>query len=316
MRTLRWILGLLLAFSLLLVSGVNGRAQSQDYEYFDQTGHNVQGEFLQFYRQAVNPILIYGYPITEEFSRPDGLLVQYFQRARFEFHPELAEGQRVVLTALGAALYSPSNPVNINSTFACRYFSETGYSVCFEFWEFFDAHGGAMQFGLPVSPFEYHQDTIVQYFQKARLEWQPWKQAGQRVVITDLGRIYFDRLREDPGLLPPVKPLNASIRPLVLSLHVNAFVQKAVTLSQDQQTIFIVVRDQRGQSLPNIDCATDLMWPDGHRDSARSRTDSHGVALLQFSFKSQLQGNLISAEVTCGYNDLQDSSRTSFRIWY
>lgn len=316
MRILRRALGLILLLALLLGGRGSAFAQSQGYEYFDQTGHNVQGEFLKFYRQASNPTLLYGYPVTEEFTDREGLRVQYFQRARFELHPELDAGRRVVPTLLGVALYSPSNQLNIYSPFACRLFSETGYPVCFEFLEFFDANGGVEQFGLPISPFEYRQDTIVQYFQKARLEWQPWRSPGQRVVITDLGRIYFDRLREDPGLLPPVKPLNASTQPLVLAVRVNAFVQKAVTLAQDEQTIYIVVHDQRGQPLADTACTTQLEWPDGHRDSAASRTDSRGVARLQFSFNSQLQGNLISAEVTCGYDTLQGISRTSFRIWY
>lgn len=316
MRTLRGLPVLLLLLPLLFLSRGPAAAQSQDYEYFDQTGHNVQGEFLQFYRQAANPTLVYGYPVTEAFTAPDGLQIQYFQRARFELHPGLEAGHRILASALGSALYSPSNPLNIYNPLGCRYFSETGYSICFEFWEFFDANGGVEQFGLPISPFEYRQDTIVQYFQKARFEWQPGRQPGQRVVISDLGRIYFDNLGEDPGLLSPVKPLNASMQPAVLSMRVNAFVQKAVTLPQDQQTIYIAVQDQRGQALADAACLTRLQWPDGHLDVASARTDSHGVARLQFAFKSQLQGNLISADVSCGYQDLEASTRTSFRIWY
>lgn len=316
MRILRGLPFLLLLLPLLLPGRGSANAQAQDYEYFDETGHNVQGEFLQFYQQASNPTLIYGYPVTEEFTASEGLQIQYFQRARFELHPGLEEGRRVVATDLGVALYSPSNPLNIYNPLGCRYYSETGYSICFEFWEFFDANGGVEQFGLPISPFEYRQDTIVQYFQKARFEWQPWLPPGQRVVLADLGRIYFDRLGEDPGLLAPVKPLNASMQPAVLSLRVKAFVQKAVTLPQDEQTIYIVVHDQRGQGLAGAACLTRLEWPDGHLDVADARTDSHGVARLQFSFNSRMQGSLISAEVSCGYQDLESTTRASFRIWY
>lgn len=316
MRTIRPLLGLALLLALLLMSLGSADAQSPDHEYFDQTGHNVQGEFLKFYQQAPNPTLVFGYPVTEEFSGPDGLLVQYFQRARFEYHPEMEPGRRVTASDLGTALYSPSNQLNIYSPFACQNFPETGYPVCFEFWEFFKTNGGVERFGLPISPFEYRQDTIVQYFQKARFEWQPSRQPGQRVVLTDMGRIYFDRLGEDPGLLPPIKPLNASTQPLVLSVHVNVFAQKAVTLAQDEQTLYIVVRDQRGQALADTDCTTTLNWPDGHRDTAASRTDSNGAARLQFSFTSQLQGNLIPAEVACAYDGLEGTTRTSFRIWY
>jgi len=63
---------------------------------------------------------------------------------------------------------------------------------------------------VPDLGFEYHENKIVQYFEKARMEWQPWKVEGQRVVISDLGRIYFDKLGEDVGLLSPVKPANTT----------------------------------------------------------------------------------------------------------
>ncbi|MEP7359860.1 MAG: hypothetical protein ABI847_21595, partial [Anaerolineales bacterium] len=46
----------------------------------------------------------FGYPITE-FTSEDGLTVQYFQRARMEWHPEKPEGQRVMLAALGSIYY-------------------------------------------------------------------------------------------------------------------------------------------------------------------------------------------------------------------
>jgi hypothetical protein len=316
MRAFGRPLGLFLALSLLLSMSIAAHAQALDYEYFDQTGHNVQGEFLRFYRQASNPLLLYGYPITEEFARSDGLRVQYFQRARFEYHPELPEGQRVVLTSLGTALYAPANPVNTYSPLACRYFEQTGYSVCYEFYEFFETNGGIPQFGLPISPFEYHDGTLVQYFEKTRLEWQPWREPGQRVVVTDLGRIFFDRAGEDPNLMPPSQPLNAVIQPAVLSLHVRAFVLKAVTLPNDQQTIYIIARDQRGLALADADCTTRLHWPEGRSDTVLSRTDHNGVATLPFAFNTPTQGELVLAEISCSYRNLSAGTATSFRIWY
>ena len=129
--------------------------------------------------------------------------MQYFQRARFEYRADLPEGQRVQLTQLGRETYISTGPLNVNNTFACRTYAETGYAVCFAFLEFFDQYGGVAQFGYPISGFEYHENKIVQYFEKARLEWQPWKPEGQRVVVSDLGRMYFDKLGEDPGLISP-----------------------------------------------------------------------------------------------------------------
>jgi hypothetical protein len=316
MHALQRPLGLFLAFCLLLLTSTSVLAQAVDYQYFNETGHNVQGEFLQFYRLAANPLLVYGYPITEEFTRTDGMRVQYFQRARFEYRAELPAGQRVVLSSLGRALYTPANPIPTDNPQACQYFEQSGYSVCYDFYPFFEANGGVAQFGLPISSFESRDDTIVQYFEKARLEWQPWRAPGQRVVITDLGRIYFDKVGEDPGLLPPAAPLNAVTRPLVLSIHVRAFVLKAVTLADDQQTIYIIARDQRGQPLAEADCTVQLQWPDGRSDTVLRRTDRNGIAQLPFAFNDQIHGRRVLAGVSCNYGGISAGTTTSFRIWY
>ena len=316
MQVFRRPLAAILAACLLLSTWVSAGAQTQGFEFFDATGHNVQGEFLQFYHQAANPTLLYRYPITEEFTRADGLRVQYFQRARFEYHPELPEGQRVTLTSLGREIYTPTVQINFSNPFACRYFESTGFSVCFSFLEFFDANGGLAQFGAPVSPFEYQDNMIVQYFEKARVEWQPWREDGQRVVVADLGRIYFDKVGEDPGLLPPTQPLSANTQPLVLSLQVRAFVQKAVTLTSDLQTIYIIVEDQSTQIVVDADCTTTVRWPDGHSESTTSRTDQNGVAVVAMQFNNQPQGQVIYADVACLYHGNIGTTNTSFRIWY
>ena len=74
--------------------------------------------------------------------RADGLKVQYFQRARFEYHPDLPKGQRVVLPSIGRELYVPMVPLSFLNPFACRNVKAAGYSVCFTFLEFFGANGG------------------------------------------------------------------------------------------------------------------------------------------------------------------------------
>ncbi|HNM36927.1 MAG TPA: hypothetical protein PKI33_07690, partial [Anaerolineales bacterium] len=186
---------------LLLAAWIPVHAQSVETQYFSETGHNVSGDFLAFYNSNPNAAYLYGYPITEQITGRDGKSVQYFQRARFEYRADLPEGQRVQLTQLGRETYTSTGLLDVGNSFACRNYPETGFSVCFAFLEFFDANGGVSQFGYPISGFEYHENKIVQYFERARLEWQPWRADGYRVVISDLGRAYFDKLGEDPALL-------------------------------------------------------------------------------------------------------------------
>lgn len=84
--------------------------------YVAETGHNICDGFrgywerngLEFGDEGVSnreSIALFGYPISEEFVDPDtGLTTQYFERARFEFHPESPEPFTVLLGRLGATI--------------------------------------------------------------------------------------------------------------------------------------------------------------------------------------------------------------------
>lgn len=63
-----------------------------DATYFPQTRHQVSGVFRTFWQRS-GGLAIFGYPLSEEFDErnpTDGKTyrVQYFERARFEHHPE------------------------------------------------------------------------------------------------------------------------------------------------------------------------------------------------------------------------------------
>ncbi|MFZ6031549.1 MAG: hypothetical protein ACOYYS_27890 [Chloroflexota bacterium] len=70
-------------------------------QFFSQTGYQVCYAFLDFYNQN-GGVAQFGYPISEVETQ-DGRMTQYFQRARFEWHPHRPTGQRVVLTDIGKA---------------------------------------------------------------------------------------------------------------------------------------------------------------------------------------------------------------------
>ena len=179
----------------------------------------------------------------------------------------------------------------------------------------FDANGGVEQFGYPISGFEYHENKIVQYFERARLEWQPWRAEGYRVVISDLGRAYFDNLGEDPALLAPASPLNNAPR-VITELRIRAFVWKAVTLSNDDQMFFVIVQDQNAQPVSGASCTAVVNWPNGAKDSTIITSDTNGVGVVSLAFQNQPYGSLIYTDISCTYNNLTGKTTTSFRIWY
>jgi hypothetical protein len=300
---------------LLALVGRGARAQSLGFRYFAETGHNVKGDFLEFYDAVLNPMIVYGYPITDEMISKDGLTVQYFQRARFEYHPEAPVGQRVRTTDVGRTAYTPMSQLYIDNPFSCRTYAETGFAVCFAFLEFFDAHGGMARFGYPISPFEYHDGLVVQYFEKARMEWRPWMSESQRVGLADLGRAYFEWAGEDPSFLLAVGPLDNSIVNVV-QVRVSAYVWKAVTLATDSQLAFIVVQNQNLQPIAGAICSVFVRWPDGATASISVVSNSNGIGLASLAFVNQPYGGEVFLDVSCAYSGLVGETSTSFRIWY
>jgi hypothetical protein len=305
--------GILFAVSLLLATGAPVFAQSSGSEYFKETGHYVSGDFLAYYRSVSNASTLFGYPITEAYIK-NGVTIQYFQRARFELQPNLPAGQRVRLTQVGKALYAPGERLDIFNPFACRYFTQTGYSVCYAFLDFFKANGGVERFGQPISPFEYRNDLIVQYFENARFEWKPWMPDGQRVSVADLGRQYFDQQREDPNLLKPFVQGNQS--GTAIQLQVRAFVWKAVTLASDQQLVYVIVQDQNLQPVSGAQGSATIRWADGTSGSIPFSTNTSGVGIVPLTFVNQPYGKMVNVEIFVTKDGLRASTTTSFRIWY
>ncbi|HEX9388228.1 MAG TPA: hypothetical protein VF918_18020 [Anaerolineales bacterium] len=314
MKAIWRLAALFLVLTILLTPRGTVQAQSADVQYFPETGHHVKGDFLRFYKSTHDPQLVFGYPITEQMTSKDGETVQYFQRARFETHTELPENQRVQLTPVGQALYQPSNQLKLGNTAGCDLFA-TGYSVCFAFLDFYKANGGAAQFGNPLSPFEFHENLIVQYFEKARFEWRADRPENQRVVLTDLGRLYFDQLGEDPAQLKPVKPLDATIN-AILSIRVRAFVLKPLTRTTGQQTVYVIVQSQTLQAVANATGKATISWPDGRTEDYFFTTNSSGLGTISFNFANQKQGELVSIDIVVVHQGLAGTTRTSFRIWF
>ena len=291
-------------------------AQSAE-EYFEETGHVVTGEFLTAYRSVPDPILLYGYPITDAFQDSTrNLLVQYFQKARFVLDPAGSFGNRVKISPLGEYLYTPGPLAPLVVTpGACRTFPPNGFQVCYSFLDFYDRNGGRNQFGDPISNTEEHNGQYVQYFQNARFEWHPDLDPGQRVVLAHLGSQYFSHQAEDPALLLPKQ--DGNIINSIRNLRVRAYPIKAVTGKAGSQTIYVMVQDQRLLPVANVEVTLSLRIP-GQAESPLSvttTTNDAGIAQLTFSFSAEEVG-VATIQVNASRGDLEAGTTTSFRIWW
>ena len=159
--------------------------------YFPETAHNVPALFASYWLEQ-GGLRRFGYPLTEAFeevSETDGgvYLTQYFERARFELHPEYAgTDDEVLLGLVGVETtadrqaepgFRPIQP--IASTRDRLYFPETRHSLGGLFRRAWEARGGLMIFGYPISEeFQEMSETdgvvrIVQYFERNRFEYHP-----------------------------------------------------------------------------------------------------------------------------------------------
>ena len=171
--------------------------------YFDETGHNVRHGFLKYFN-ARGGVAAFGLPLTEEVVQ-NGRTVQYFERARFEYHPELAgTPYETQLGLLNDALTAPRRPFAGDTPFPTvpdhRYFPETGHSVHFGFLRYWETQGGLERFGYPISQEVVEHGRTVQHFQRVRLEWIPDAPPGQQVRIAKVGTEYMRAF----GLAPPI----------------------------------------------------------------------------------------------------------------
>lgn len=96
-------------FGRSILAGVNGAPTSavsprKGLIHFAETQHNVAPDFFAYW-QANGGLAQFGYPLTEEFTQQlsDGksYTVQYFERARFERHPENAAPYNILLGQFG-----------------------------------------------------------------------------------------------------------------------------------------------------------------------------------------------------------------------
>ena len=311
---------ILLLSLLCLASGLGWQstsAQPEGEKFFEQTGHHVSGDFFRFYFSVPNPAELYGYPISVVFrDATTQLIVQYFEKVRFELHPENPISSRVVVSKLGEYMYSPGAASPVPKSYAaCRTIHPTDFRVCYDFLNFFKANGGVKQFGLPISNFELHGDRIVQYFERARFEWHPELPFGKRVVLTDLGRQYFHLRGENPTYLIPEQDERALTS--VISLRVRAYPKYAVTGTQGRQTVYIVVQNQAKSLLPNATVSLVVRWPSGkeqHFDQLEP-TDDKGITRHTLFFEAEELG-LVEITATASFAGAQQSTLTSFRIWH
>jgi hypothetical protein len=141
--------------------------------------------------------------------------VQYFERAVFEYHPEMQAPDDVELSLLGVFRYQDKYPGGapgqvVNGSAGSMLFSQTGHRVGGGFLDYWKSHGGLAQQGYPISDELTEvsdlngQSYMVQYFERAEFEYHPEMSSAARILLSQLGT-FRNRANYPAGrtLLPP-----------------------------------------------------------------------------------------------------------------
>lgn len=186
-----------------------GNGSHDGDHYFPETGHMMPGEFHDYWQQH-GGLPVFGYPMTEQHSE-HGMLVQYLERQRFEYHPEYAgttyevllgrlgheDAQRRGLMGTRSFQPLPGGPHGSESMF----FGETGHNLGLGFRAYWETHGldlgdpgvsyreSLALFGYPISEEFTDPSTglTVQYFERARFEYHSANPAPYQVLLGRLG---------------------------------------------------------------------------------------------------------------------------------
>ncbi|MBN2003482.1 MAG: Ig-like domain-containing protein [Anaerolineae bacterium] len=322
LKRVLWVVTLALIIGLPLHKP--GLAQDGG-EYFDATGHWVEGVFLEYFRSH-GGLEIFGYPLTEAFI-DQGLLVQYFQNARIEWHPTNPDPYKIQLGLLGDELNYRHPPVSEPYPKSRRkvYFPETQHTVAYAFLDYFNAHGGIDIFGYPITEMYFEEGKIVQYFQRLKMEWYP-DDPSSTVRVGPLGSLYVEihkdrmplealqRVPEDARAeaTAPATPVITEIR-AVISLRYSVMSQKR------DQIVSLLVTDSNNLAVANAQVAIHFEAPTGEILPASDLvliTDSRGFAQQAIPVNGGYSGSQILVRATVTYEQLTTSAQNVFLLWW
>jgi endonuclease YncB( thermonuclease family) len=194
---------------------------------FPETGKTLAGSFLAYWQEN-GGLAQFGFPISNEISeqsQTDGqsYLVQYFERAVFEHHPENQPPYDVLLQLLGVARYTATYPAGApaqspNQDPGSVFVPETGHYIGNTFYQYWLSHGGLRQQGYPISD-EFSevsdlngQSYLVQYFERAVFEYHPENPEPNKILLSQLGTfIYSGRYTADGQPIPQGQTTQAQV---------------------------------------------------------------------------------------------------------
>jgi hypothetical protein len=156
------MLALALAVTALPRGAAAAPADQARSRTFPETNQTVSGRFLEVWEAQKDyntSLYINGFPITDkhaEVNFDDGKTyqTQWFERARFEEHPENQKPYDVLLGRLGAYAAEGRSDApfkGVAKPASGTWFQETKHTISGAIEKYWNQYGGLSQFGFPLS---------------------------------------------------------------------------------------------------------------------------------------------------------------------
>jgi len=272
--------------SILPAAGVHTASAQAAGQNLGPNNIAVSGRFLEVWKSQGDEqtsVLINGYPITTarpEISLTDGktYTTQWFERSRYEAHPEnkapydvelgllgtsLAEGRGSIDASTGkvrnaadAAFVGVAQPSDVSAT--KLYFPETKHTVSGIILTYWQKYGGLSQFGYPLSePFNEVSATDgktyqVQYFERNRFEVHPENKDPYAVELGLLGVQQYKLTPVAANTIPNQPPSGVTSTRKTASIAVAQEPPALNLVTQDQYSVSVIV-DALDDGLINFD---------------------------------------------------------------
>lgn len=258
--------------------------------YYAQTGRLVRDPFLSFYFDH-GEAATFGFPLTDAYQTSDHTLVQTFQRAQLQLS---IRGVELAPIGVSLQLGEPGSA-----------------STHSEFLPYYEAHGGAGFFGLPLGPARVERGVLVQDFERARLV----RDELGNVHLANLGSVYLS------AYPPPVESGQAS---LLLQgtpspppeVRAALSVERPTAGQGDQQTIYLYLEDEQGRPVAGAQALAMLRYNGATAEVTLPNTDERGLTSTSFIVPPASPGTEVIVEVHVLFGETFLTTETTYFQWW
>ncbi len=314
---------------------------------FPQVPDCITFRFATFWRDN-GGLSVFGLPLSPAANEQVGdqkYKVQYFERARFEYHKGDPLPYDMLLGRIGADQLAAQG--RDWQTFpkadagAPHYFAASGHAIAPQFWSFWSSNGlefdgnkkaksmaeSLALFGVPISEAQMEpgadgQQYLTQWFERAKFEYHPENKPPYDVLLARLGA---DALQHRPAQIKPAKTPAPAISQAIgcppnappAAEGAQAWMGIAEPNAPDLDNAVCVRLTVNGAPVQGAQASAVVHFSTGDRNFGPATTGADGQAQIDFNIAKAKHKFVVAVDVTIVAPDGRAyTTATNFRPRY